>query len=445
MDPVPAHLRTWTTWVRGTSSASRHFVAYWISGILNPTTWEISSSMIAIGLSWRQVLCAISMAHIIIAAVIVLNGTMGAHCHVTFPVIVRASFGFWASYFCVVVRIAMSIFWCGLQTFVGSECTYQMLKAIWPLIARVPNHLPESAGITTIRMVCFILYWLVQLPFLLISPQNLRHLFVAKALLVPATFLAMLIRAMVRAPPHLSLARSSVSAGHASTWIWLGALNSAIAPWSTLSVNIPDFTRYAINARAQYIQLLLIPAFVTLIGFSRLYGSVIWDPLQIIDRWESRAAILGTNISANSVGCANDMTVLMPRYINIRRGQIICAVFAAWIVCPWKIIASAPGFLAFMTGSSIFLGPFAAMFYWVIHKCNIDLDALAAAAFLLGFLPNVPGLAASVNSKLQVNGFDKLYDLAWIYGFFSSSLAYWTLSTLFPASETFVDKESKKG
>jgi NCS1 family nucleobase:cation symporter-1 len=136
------------------------------------------------------------------------------------------------------------------QTFVGSECTYQMLKAIWPSIARVPNHLPESAGITTIRMVCFILYWLVQLPFLLISPQNLRHLFVAKALLVPATFLAMLIWAMVRAPPHLSFTRFSVSTGHASIWIWLGALNSAIAPWSTLSVNIPDFTRYAINARA---------------------------------------------------------------------------------------------------------------------------------------------------------------------------------------------------
>lgn len=103
-----------------------------------------------------------------------------------------------------------------------------------------------------------------------------------------------------------------------------------------------------------------------------IYGTTLWDPLHIVDRWDSRAAAffaafsyllatLGTNVSANSLSAANDMMVLFPRFINIRRGQVICAILGGWALCPWEILASAPGFLAFMSGYTVFLGPFAAM------------------------------------------------------------------------------------
>jgi nucleobase:cation symporter-1, NCS1 family len=103
-----------------------------------------------------------------------------------------------------------------------------------------------------------------------------------------------------------------------------------------------------------------------------LYGEVLWDPPRLIDRWDNRAAAffaafsfalatLGTNISANSLSAANDMTVLFPMYINIRRGQIICALLGGWALCPWEILASAPGFLTFMSGYTVFIGPFAGM------------------------------------------------------------------------------------
>ena len=106
-------------------------------------------------------------------------------------------------------------------------------------------------------------------------------------------------------------------------------------------------------------QLAIIPVAFTLCSFvgimvtsagTRLYGQVLWDPLQLIDQWDNRAAAffasfswalttLGTNISANSLSAANDMTVLFPRYINIRRGQVICAFLAGWALCPWEILA----------------------------------------------------------------------------------------------------------
>ncbi|KAF7327808.1 hypothetical protein MKEN_00360600 [Mycena kentingensis (nom. inval.)] len=471
MDPVPREQRKWTTW---------SYTAYWISDATNTASWELASSMIAVGLSWRQALPAIAVGHIIIAAVMVLNGTIGARLHIAFPVIARSSFGFWLSYFAVISRVVLSCFWFAIQTFVGSECMYQMLKAIWPSVQRIPNHLPASSGITSVNMMCYFLYWLLQIPFLLVSPQRIRHLFVLKAAIVPATWLAILIWAMRRAPPSVSLnAQHSTLSGSQASWAWLSALNSALGIYATLAVNIPDFTRYAKNERAQYVQIIIIPVAFTLAGFCGmavatasevLYGVVIWDPLQLIDRWESRAAAffaafsfalatLGTNISANSLSAANDMTVLLPKYINIRRGQIICAIVGGWALAPWEILSSAPGFLTFMAGYTVFLGPFAALMavdYWLVHRCAVDVPGMfdpqgrykywkginwrAAVALLFSVTPSLPGLAASINPKIKVGNAANLFSIAWLYGFFTAGTIYWALSALFPATETYLDK-----
>lgn len=118
----------------------------------------------------------------------------------------------------------------------------------------------------------------------------------------------------------------------------------------------------------------LLPGITVTLTGEKLYGEVLWDPLRLIDKWDNRAAAffasfsfalstIGTNISANSLSAANDMTVLLPQYINIRRGQVICALIGSWVLCPWEILASAPGFLSFMAGYTVFLGPFTGM--WV--------------------------------------------------------------------------------
>jgi NCS1 family nucleobase:cation symporter-1 len=110
---------------------------------------------------------------------------------------------------------------------------------------------------------------------------------------------------------------------------------------------------------SQYIQLVVIPIGFTLTSFVgiaatsagiTLYGQIIWDPLKLIDHWDNRACAffvslafvvssLSANVSSNSLGAGNDMAVLYPRYINIRRGQVICAFLGGWAFCPWKILA----------------------------------------------------------------------------------------------------------
>ncbi|KAI0749670.1 NCS1 nucleoside transporter family [Daedaleopsis nitida] len=469
MDPVPPKGRTWTTW---------NYVAYWLSDATNVAAWELASSMLAIGLSWRQALPAIAVGHIIISVVMVLNGTIGARLHVPFPVLNRSSFGFWFSYFSVVSRVVLAMFWFGIQTFTGSECVYQMLKAIWPSLARLPNGLAPGAHITTSGMMCYFLYWLIQFPLMLVSPQKIRWLFMVKAIIVPPAWLAMMIWAFVKVPSSKGLFEQHTAlSGSALSYAWLSALNSALGLYSTLAVNIPDFTRYAKNERAQYIQLFIIPVAFTLVGFAGiavtsagivLYDDVLWDPLALIDRWDNRAAAffasftfvlatLGTNISANSLSAANDMTVLFPRYINIRRGQVICAVLGGWALAPWEILASAQGFLSFMNGYTVFLGPFAGIMvgdYWIVHKCKVDVPAMydphgryrytygfnwrAVVAILFSVPPNLPGLISSINPKIAVGGAIHLFDFAWIFGFFVALVVYSVLSLAFPAKETFI-------
>ncbi|KAI0703798.1 NCS1 nucleoside transporter family [Cytidiella melzeri] len=471
MDPVPPSKRTWSTY---------NYVAYWISDATNAAVWELASSMLAVGLSWRQALPAIAVGHVIIAIVMVLNGTAGARLHVAFPVLNRSSFGFWFSYFSVISRVVLSMFWFGIQTFTGSECVYQMLKAIWPSIQHMPNRLSEDANITTSGMMCYFLYWLIQFPFMFVSPQRIRWLFLVKALIVPAGWLAMLIWAAVKVPPSQGLfADHSQLSGSKLSWSWLSALNSALGIYSTLSVNIPDFTRYAKNERAQYVQLIIIPIAFTLASFCGimvtsagvvLYGKVLWDPLTLINEWDNRAAAffasavfmlttLGTNISANSLSAANDMTVLFPRYINIRRGQVLCAILGGWALAPWEILASAEGFLTFMSGYTVFLGPFAGIMvtdYWLVHKCKVDVPSMynphgryrysagfnwrAVLAIVVSVGPTLPGLINSINPKIVVRGDANLFDISWIFGFTTASVVYYLASAFFPAKETFVEE-----
>jgi len=285
---------------------------------------------------------------------------------------------------------------------------------------------------------------------------------------------------MVKVPPGSGLlSQKAELSGSALSWAWLGALNSALGSFSTLGVNIPDFTRYAKTERAQYIQLIIVPVVFTLASFVgiavtsagiALYGQVIWDPLKLIDHWDNRAAAfftsfaftlgtLGTNISANSLSAGNDMTALWPRYINIQRGQVICAFLGGWALCPWEILASATGFLSFMSGYTVFLGPITGIMvtdYWLVHRTHVDVPAMyqphgryrytygvnwrAAAAMIVSVPPLMPGLINNINTNIHVGVVGtRLFDLAYILGFTLSSTIYFTLSKVFPAHETMLD------
>ena len=223
--------------------------------------------------------------------VMVLNGTIGARLHIAFPILNRSSFGFWLSYFSVISRVVLSLFWFGVQTYIGSESVYQVRLihlsyfsyALIVVIADAKSHLaihcsPSESSASqceynhiwcaptclfqmhrpTLKypegMICFILYWFIQFPFMFVSPQKIRWLFLAKSIIVPPTWIALLIWAMVKASPGSGLlSQKAELTGSALFWAWLGALNSALGSFSTLGVNIPDFTVGHTNATPSHL------------------------------------------------------------------------------------------------------------------------------------------------------------------------------------------------
>ncbi|MCJ1482561.1 hypothetical protein MMC06_002727 [Schaereria dolodes] len=477
MDPVPPENQTWTIWT---------WMAYWATDTINLGTWETASSVIAVGLNWRDAIPVMVVGTSCVAIPMVLNGAIGARLHIPFSVIVRSSFGYYFAYFCIVSRSILAMFWLGIQGANGAMCVTLMLAAIWPSYNRIPNRLPESAGITTQGMASYFLFWIIQLPLLLIPPTKLRYLFMVKLVAAPITAIATLGWIVHQAGGSGELFNIPETVhGSTKAYLWLSCMSAVTGSWATLACNIPDFSRYAKSSKGQYIQLPFLPLIFTACGVLGivttsasyvLYGTYLWNPLDIIEHWldtkGGRAAAffaalswyiaqVGTNITANSISAANDLTVMFPRYINIKRGCIIAAIVGGWVIVPWKILSSAQTFLDFMGGYAVFLAPIAGIIasdYWLVKRQNIDVPALydphgryrynsginwrAAVAFFVAVAPNLPGLAYSINptgTHISVGAIN-LYTFDWLYGFVCSIVLYTAFSLIFPAEESLSSK-----
>ncbi|EME80753.1 uncharacterized protein MYCFIDRAFT_87514 [Pseudocercospora fijiensis CIRAD86] len=476
MDPVLPEDQTWTI---------RTWMAYWATDCINLGTWETASSIVAVGLTWREAIPIMVVGNFCVAIPMVLNGAIGAALHVPFSVIIRSGFGYYFAYFAIVSRSILAMFWLGVQNANGAQCVTLMISSIWPSYNNVKNTIPADQGITTQAMISYFIFWIVQLPLLLIPPTRLRWLFIIKLVAAPVTAIATLGWCVHKAGGGGSLFDVKPSViGSTYAYLWLSCMSSVTGSYSTLSCNIADFSRYAKSTRAQYIQLPSLPFIFTLCGVlgiittsttQIIWGEFYWNPLDILKHWQESGsggraatffaaaswyiATVGTNITANSISAANDLTVLFPRWVNIFRRCIIATIVGGWVIVPWKILSSATTFLAFMGGYSIFLAPIAGIMasdYWIVKRKALDVPALydphgryrywhginwqGFVAFLVAVGPNTPGLAHSINSNAKISdGAKNLYTFCWLYGFTSSVVIYITLHKFFPAKGSLVE------
>src|SRR5205085_1111254 len=237
------------------------------------------------------------------------------------------------------------------------------------------------------------------------------------------------------------------------------ALNGTVGFWATISLNIPDFTRFGRGQREQAIgQALALPTTMTLYASIVIvvtsatvviYGTAIWDPVQLLSRFHSPIAVvisliaillatLNVNIGANVVSPANDFSNLWPRRISFRTGGVITC-FMGIALMPWKLLANYKTFiLGWLGGYAAFLGPVAGIMicdYFVVRRRMLLVDDLylrngayeysggfnwlALAALALGSGAALIGL---VIPPVRI-----LYDYSWFVGFTVSFVAYYAL------------------
>jgi nucleobase:cation symporter-1, NCS1 family len=470
--PVLPARRTWRLW---------NFAALWISMAACIPTYMLASSLIGGGMNWSQAILTIFIANVIVLIPMVLNAHAGTRYGIPFPVYCRASFGTRGANIPALLRALVACGWFGIQTWIGGNAIYKIAAVFFPAFSTAA---PIGwLGINLPQLACFFVFWAINMWVIYKGIDSIRLLLSIKAPLLLALGLLLLWWACSRAGgfgPILAQP-SAFDPGQPKAGQFFAffapALTGMIGFWATLSLNIPDFSRYARSQREQVIgQAIGLPPTMALYAFigvavtsatTIIYGKPIWDPIDVLSRFQNPVILIGamialciatlaTNIAANVVSPANDFAHLAPKHITFRVGGLITGVIGV-LIRPWKFVADPSGYIfTWLVGYSALLGPIAGILiadYFVVRRTKLHLAALyrddgeyrysagysiaGLSALGLAVLPNLPGFMVRVDwirrdavPQFLVNS----YDYAWFIGFALAFVLYLLFRLLSPAS-----------
>ena len=461
--PTRPEERTWSV---------RDMASLWIGMVACVPTYMLAGGLIDLGMSWWQAVLTVGLGNLIVLVPMILMGHAGTRYGIPFPVLSRASFGIRGAHVAALLRGLVACGWFGIQTWIGGAAIYQLLATFLGKEAERAD-LP-LLGINALEFACFLAFWAIQVVILWRGMESIKRFEVWAAPGLILAGLALLVWAVVRADgfgPMLS-APSQFGPGGAQEgrfWsVFFPSLTGMVGFWATLSLNIPDFTRYARSQRAQILgQAIGLPTFMTLFAFIGvavtsatvvIFGEAIPDPTALLGRLGGGASVvlallalsaatLSTNLAANVVSPANAVINLSPRRFTFRAGALLAAGLGVAIL-PWKLIESSAGYIfTWLVGYSALLGPLSGILlvdYYLIRRSQLSVDDLyrengaytyrrgfnpaALIALAIGVAPNIPGFLAAAGVVETVPGiFSTLYTYAWFVGFALAGGVYWVM------------------
>jgi len=450
--PTPPERRTWSTY---------NIAALWIGMSVVITTYTLASGLMAQGMTWWQAMLTILLGNVIVLVPMILNAHAGTKYGVSFPVLCRASFGVRGANVPAMLRAIVACGWFGIQTWIGALALGALLGAAWAGWASVPGH----------TAIAFAIFWLMQVAIILKGTEGIKVLESWSAPLLLGGGALLLYWGIDRGGGLARILGESQRLQQGSTPFWKlfpAALTANVGYWATLSLNIPDFTRYAKSQRSQALgQALGLPTTMTAFAFIGvavtsativIFGQPVWDPVALVSRIGGTGVIIfaalvvlaaqvTTNMAANVVSPSNDFSNLSPRRISYVAGGLITAVIGV-LMMPWKLYADAAAYIfTWLLGYASLMGALGGILiadYWVLRRQRLDVDDLfreqgrytyrrgvnprAIAALVLAILPVVPGFIRAVSvpggTVADPNVFDRLYAYAWFVTFALSFVLY---------------------
>jgi NCS1 family nucleobase:cation symporter-1 len=467
MAPVSRQGRRWT---------ARDMAVLWISMSACIPTYMLASSLIDLGMNWWQAVLTIFLGNCIVLLPMILNAHAGTRYGIPFPVYCRAAFGIRGANVPAIMRALVACGWFGIQTWIGGIAIFTLLGEWFP---GWKSYSPITGlGITAPQLGCFLAFWLLNMAVVWRGIDSIRLLLNIKAPLLIAFGLLLLGWAYYRAGgfgPMLSQPSKFEAGQPKAGQFWLfffPALTANVSFWATLSLNIPDFSRYAYSQRDQIIgQTIGLPTTMGLYSFIGvavtsatvvIYGAPIWDPIQLLTKFQNPAvlfvamlalilATLATNIAANIVSPANDFAHLKPKLISFRIGGLITGLIGI-VIQPWRLLENGSVYIyTWLIGYSLLLGACGGVLiadYFLIRRTKLDLAGLycregpywylrgynpvALVALAAGIVPCVPGFVAAVGFVPDVSEiWSRVYSYAWFVSFGIALLTYTALMRVF--------------
>ncbi len=460
--PTGPEDRTWTTY---------NITALWIGMSIVITTYLLAAGLMAAGMNWWQALLTISLGNILVLIPMLLNAHAGTKYGVPFPVFVRASFGVRGANFAAIARALVACGWFGIQTWLGGAALDALVTAAWGGWANVPGH----------TFIAFFVFWVIQVVIILTGIEGVKWFESLSAPLLIAGGIALLVWGFVAGGGvgNVFSTSAQLQQGQAPFWaLFWPSLAANVGYWITLSLNIPDFTRYAKSQRSQVVgQILGLPLTMTAFSFIGIavtaativvFGEAIWDPVELVTRLTGdipallilamfviAIAQISTNMAANVVSPSFDFSNLAPKYISFRTGGMITAIIGV-LSFPWLLLETAGAYVfTWLVGYGSLLGAIGAVMiadYWILRRRQLSLADLykhegryaysggwnwrAVAAVLIGVIPVLPGFLKAATTPNFAGVFENptfiegLYNYGLFFTFFVAGLAYLLLSMI---------------
>lgn len=438
---MPAQ-RTWSTY---------NYIALWFSMSMEVTTYMLAASLIAGGMNWKQAIGTILLGNLIVLVPMLLNAHAGAKYGIPFPVFVRASFGPVGANIPAMLRAIVACGWFGIQSWIGGTAIAQMVHVLAPRTTSMP----------LVTWICFLGFWWLNMLVVWRGVESIRFLqsYSVPFMLILSTMLLIFMVRKAGGPGPMLAAPSRFTTTPSFLHFFWPSLTAMVGYWATLSLNIPDFTRYAKSQESQIVgQGFGLPVAMVLYSFlgiavtsasTVVFGRPIWSPVELLGMFHQPmlaflgliallVATLNVNIGANVVGPSNDFSNLAPRLISFRTGGLITGCIGL-MMCPWYWLSTFGNYIfGWLVGYSGLLGPVAGIMitdYCLLRGTKLDSYSLYRRGGIYEYrngvnpaaiVALVVGVFAALVGKF-VPRVAFLYDYAWFVGFFLSGAIYYVM------------------
>jgi nucleobase:cation symporter-1, NCS1 family len=457
--PVPVRKRNWTTY---------NYAALWISMAHCIPTYMLASGLIGKGMNWWQALLTILLGNSIVLVPILLNSHPGTKYGIPFPIFARASYGTYGSNLPALMRALVACGWFGINAWIGGEALNTFFNASIPRWKSLPD--PLVFGFSLKLWLAFLIFWALNIFIIYRGMDLLRKVENWAAPFVLVMTAALLGWAISRAGGVGTLLSEPGQFHSLSDFlpVFIPSLTAMVGFWATLSLNMPDFTRFGRSQREQVVgQAVALPSTMTLFAamsvmitsaaiiiYPTMKAGDLWDPMKLVSQFDQVwvvaismftvvVATLAVNIAANVVSPANDFANAFPRHISFRTGGLITGVVGI-VMQPWRLLADPgryiDGWLVGYSGGMSAIAGVLIIDYWVVRRTRLILPDLyrkqgaytysggwnwrAVAATLIG--------CAIAWIGLFVQSLRVLYDAAWFVGFAASAISYLILMKMSP-------------
>ncbi|MBX9692549.1 MAG: NCS1 family nucleobase:cation symporter-1 [Cyanobacteria bacterium] len=452
--PVPVEKRDWSMVT---------FAALWMSMSANIATYMLASGLMTQGMNCWQALTTIFLGNVLVLIPILLNSHPGPKYGIPFPVFARAAYGTYGSNLPALMRAVVACGWFGIQAWIGGQALDLLLASIIPgwktLFPGTIGAYPPTTWIS------FAAFWCLNILVIFKGMGLVRRLAVLAAPFVFIMTSLLVVWAVTTANGLGNLLSRPGQLESFSVFFpkFIPALSAVIGCWATLSLNMPDFTRFGRSQRESTIgQSIALPLAMTaysgmgvvitsaaMVIYPKMPKAELWDPIKLAGQFDQSAlvaaamlticvATLSVNIAANVVSPANDFANAFPRWISFKKGAVITGI-AGVAMQPWHILSDANAYIfQWLQGYSGGLGSIAGVLivdYWMLRKKQLNLKDLyseeGSYTYARGW--NWKAVIATVLGcvgawiGLVVPQLKTIYDYAWFVGVGVAAISYYFL------------------